>query len=427
MILPAVSKVVRGRAIRRFSGAAFLASLVHAALVPMVHSMTLDEAVERALANNPRTAPARAAARAAELGPGALSVLPPPEIEGEAVPLSFGADYEAELGVNQKLPLWGRARAARALARAELERLRWASRTVEWTVAAGARERYRRVVLLTEQLAVVREQERRENSIVRQAEARFPHGEVSEIDLRQFQARAASSRARARSTELELAAARLDLSLWTGLPDTTGLRVERIPPSPLESIVLDTLLASRPDLRGLEASWRAAEAEVAVARADRYEDPKVGLFMRWKEASEPPHDTESFLGGRFSFPLPLPGYGSGQVALARARAEAARLGYETARQTAAEELRVALARAEGARIIASQLSSGGAIDSVRSAVRLAEEAYRGGRIGAFEVIEVSRAAVELERDALEALDRWYEAVGLVEERVGVTLVHSVPR
>jgi hypothetical protein len=58
---------------------------------------------------------------------------------------------------------------------------------------------------------------------------------------------------------------------------------------------------------------------------------------------------------------------------------------------------------------------------------LADDAYRSGRVDASELIEVSRAAGELEQEAIEALDRWFEVLNAAEERLGRTLVPSIGR
>jgi cobalt-zinc-cadmium efflux system outer membrane protein len=412
--------------VRTFLIAALVAAPLHGVLPAW--SITLDEAVETALAQNPRLAASRARARAAEQGPAAAGAFPNPELEGEAVPLTFGDEYEAELGLNQKLPIWGRTGAARALARAELERLRWEALEVERAVAAGTRERYRRVGLIGERLVLAREQERRESWLAGVARSRFHHGEVSELDLRQFEARAALRRAAVRGLEAGLHAARFDLATYIGVSDTTGLVVDRVPLAALSMPAdIDSLVAGRPDLRELEADVRIAEAEVALARSERFEDPEVGLLMKWsREGEEADARNKSFLGARFSLPLPFPNGQGARIGFARARVEAARAARDAAREVARQEIRVGVLEAEAARTGALGLTST-AIDSVRAALRLADEAYRSGRIEASELIEVSRAASELESEAIEALDRWFEALGVLEERLGRTLAPSVPR
>jgi outer membrane protein TolC len=389
------------------------------------HALSLEEAVALAVARNARVLPDRAGAVAVRLAPDAAKVFPNPAIEAEAVPVTITGEYEAEVGVSQALPLWGRRAAGVALAKAEVERRGWISRDAERLVASGARERYRLVVLLEERRDVLQALWNEEVELVRVARARFPHGGISEIDLGQFEARATSRRAAVAAVEAELHAARTDLALWIGMPDTSELRLEAIPPVSLPAMEsLKAGLGERPDVMVVESQLRIADAQVRHVRAERFDDPELGILVRWKQ--EDSSRSRTFFGSRLSVPLPWPSTRTASIELARARAGAARVASESARRVAEEELATAAARAEGA-LRALSVFTQGAVDSIRSTVILARRVYAEGRIEASAMISAAQTSLQFELERLDALEKWFGAVALVEEQVNRTLAPSIPR
>lgn len=121
--------------------------------------------------------------------------------------------------------------------------------------------------------------------------------------------------------------------------DTAGLAVDPVPLVPSRAeIDIEAVIAARPDIQELEAAVRTAEARVAVARAERFDDPSVSLFFAYSSEGEGAFEVrERFLGARLLMPLPIPGWRPAPVEVARAEFEATRRELEAGRRLAREE------------------------------------------------------------------------------------------
>ncbi len=420
--LPALPSALPAAALPAILSALSAAALLVILSATPAAALTIDEAVDMALSGNPRLVESRAAADAALRMPGAARVVPNPEIEVEAVPLALGGSYEFSAGLDQPVPIWGRNGSARRVAVALAEEADWHARDAARSVAAGARVRYRRAVLAHERVAVLAAVRDREDRLVGIAAARKARGEVSEIALRQLEAGLFLRNIEVDAAEDERVTAIMDLAHWIGLADTAGLRLLPVPVADLPRIEdLLPLLPERADLKALDARAVAASAATDLVRAERYDDPTVGLFLRLtRDDNDGNIHRSTFLGGRVTFPLPLLDRRSGAVDLARAEADAAKRTRDAAVRTAELELRLAFRHAGASRERAVRLEDGAA-GPARQAVALAEKACLEGRIDAAELTDALNALVETESRRIEAIARWHEDLSVVEEMVGRTL------
>lgn len=387
-------------------------------------ALTLEEAVAAALAHNPRLRPARAAADAARGAAVAARAYPNPVLDLEAIPLTLGRGSELNLGIEQPLPISGRRGAAAAVAIAQGPELEQDARQAALEVAGQTRWLYRRALVATARSATLRAQWQAEAEVAAVARARFPKGEVSELDLGLLAARTTERRLQFESVRDDAGSALFALALWMGRPDTTGLSLEPVPAAPVPAVSeLDSTLTQRPDLAALDAAVHVAEAQARLTRAERYPDPTVGVVYRRAEDAEA---TRNFIGGRVTWPLPLLDHRQAAQDLARARVRAAEVAREAGLAAARLELKGALARAEQARLGLIGLSSS-AIDSTRHVQGIARAAYAAGRADAAQLAALSQSTLALELLSIDRLERWYDAIGAVEALVGQTLAPSVAR
>lgn len=387
-------------------------------------ALTINEAVDRALASNPVLRVRRVAVErsrsAAEVGAGWLA----PTIEAEATPLTLQNGYEAEIGLAQRLRIWGRSAAEKRLAMAVALRQSYQADALERHVALEARRLYRAVGLNEERRLILTELWERENRLLKVAEARRPFGEVSDLDIGQLKSRATTRLADLEETRGALDAGRIALAAWMGQADTSGLTVSAIVPTPLSPAdSLASALDGRPDIQAFRAEIDEAQAEMDLARTNNLSEPEVGLFLKQTGGTE---SNDSQVGARLSFPLPFLNSQTRTVAGAQARRDAARDLQRAERNLVELSLRAALARVEAVRrgLAAYDLETRGAI---KRALELAERAYAEGRIDVFALTEVARATVDIELNRIAALDRWHESLNQAEEIAGRALTPDAER
>ncbi|HEY0822551.1 MAG TPA: TolC family protein, partial [Ramlibacter sp.] len=201
----------------------------------------------------------------------------------------------------------------------------------------------------------------------------------------------------------ELQAARAMLARWIGEPARRPL-LPALPASTLEPGEVEQRIATHPQLRALHGQESVAEAEVAMAAAERRADWSVEL-MYSQRASQ--------FGDMVSLTLSRPlevNRGSRQdreVAARRAEAERAREEREEAQRALVGEAQALLAAWQSARR-RLQLHDARLLPLASDRVQAALAAYRGGGMlaGVLEArtayIEVHLERLRLERDAARA-------------------------
>ena len=376
-------------------------------------SLSLEQAVARALARNPAVLQARSRLEAARGRRLQLSARPNPELvlSAEGLPLGNGAgEKEFSLGVLQLLEFPGkRALRMRAgewdeeAAAAELERVRSVT-------AARAEAAYLDAVYAAE--------------VVRTLEAALE-------TLNEFQALAATKFKVGQAPYLDVVRGRLELlrlqnDLYEARRDhrarLTALRIllgadNEVPfalTTPLAFVPLDRSLedwraglSRSPLLRTLEARRRQAEAILALSKKARLPDLAAGLF----------YPSQRFKAWGFEFSLALP---VGTAAYRGAEAEAAAALAEADTEIQARRLRaeVLLRRLYAdAETLAEQLRvfEAEVLIEVEAALKTALANYQFGRAEALEILDLFRSGQDVRLEYLRAL-RHYR-VALTELRV----------
>jgi len=190
---------------------------------------------------------------------------------------------------------------------------------------------------------------------------------------------------------------------------------------PIPAGVPSALLAHRPDVRGAEASLRAATARIGVAEAARL--PTFTItgqygsqsteFSKWFGSGT--NVWQAFAG--VSVPLFTQGRPGGEeVNIARARAVQARARYEQTVLVALREVEDVLVALRTAQDRAA--AQGRQVVALRRALELAEMRYQNGISSYLDVLDAQRSlfTAELalsaaERDQLVAAVQLYKAVG----------------
>lgn len=220
--------------------------------------------------------------------------------------------------------------------------------------------------------------------------------------------------------ETELARARSELNELVGLPASAELPLTDLDAPLVVSSLADPpktedlerrVVAGRPELRELEASYRAAEKELELAVRRQY----PSLFIGPSFGREPEH--ESYLGFALGIDLPIFDRNQGEIAEKEARRQTLQAAYRAMlhHSVAAAGRALTVAQAMKREFDARVQST------VPRADRLAElstQALQGRDIGALAWIQTQRTILDTRAAYLESAVAYQRAVIEYEAAIG---------
>jgi multidrug efflux system outer membrane protein len=338
-------------------------------------------------------------------------------------------DYRLSLNVSYELDLWGRLRSGTAAARADLLATQAARDTLQLLVAAQVARSYFALRALDERVELTRRTVGLREDALRLQRRRSEGGLISDFELRQLEAEAASVRAQLppleRDRELEEAA----LSVLLGrspkaISEGAVARACGGEPSPGAAVLPEgmpsELLLRRPDLVESEQRLIAANARVAAARAAFFPSITLNGALGSESAA---------LAALFSGPagiwtlaasLAQPIFQGERLQAERAATEArerqALAQYERTIQTAFREVRDALAAQTRAR--ESYEAESQRVKALGETLRLARLRYEHGLASQLDVLDSERGLLAAEGARIEALRAQRAAVADLYKALG---------
>jgi outer membrane protein TolC len=168
-----------------------------------------------------------------------------------------------------------------------------------------------------------------------------------------------------------------------------------------------------------ELNVRAGADQVSLARANRWEDIGIGVFVEGERFRDEPEGIvpEALVGVHFSVPLPLWQNGSGKVAEMEAAKARQQKTAEALRSRAKNEAVAARANLVARFRAASQIESI-LLPSARKQVAETEAAYARGEADVQDVFRARKRLAEIESTGLEArkntfcaLSEWIGTLG----------------
>jgi cobalt-zinc-cadmium efflux system outer membrane protein len=400
--------------------------------------VSLDDAIEMALAREPALRAARADVDIAKGTRAQAGLRPNPSLSFEWRDEPSGTDNQAMISMQWPLDLFRRAGrtgvADREIAVAELSAL-----DRERAIRADVRSRFgdalagiRRLTLIEELTDAVGRQRDLLRARVEQGASPPLERDLVEVELRRLESERVMQLGRIES-------ALFALKRSVGLAPTEPLLVR----NSLEEIVqreaasistiadLPERVNDRADVR--EAAARIATADARVDRAKREGRVDMSLFGSYQrmDAGFPQFGigtdgTLDRVRGVFHYvsagamlTVPLFNRNQGEVAAARAEQARATAAHEAARLSAQSE--VASARALDQRTHeAAQLFSGEARALARKNLDVVTQSYALGRVTVFDVLAEQRRFVEIELAYVDALRAAFDArTSLLQARGGV--------
>jgi NodT family efflux transporter outer membrane factor (OMF) lipoprotein len=250
-------------------------------------SPELTHLVDEGQSGNLALAGALARVRQAEAGAriAGVSLLPTANFYSDAnraLPIRSGsASMSADSGVqvSYEVDFWGRNKASVASAQASLEANRFDRQTVALTVTSGIVSTYLQVLSLRDRLAVAREHVANAEHVLTLVEAQKNAGAASPLDLARQRSAVAQQKSDIPDLMQQEREAQSALAILLGKTPQTFSVVQQ----GLDTITLpevspglpSELLSRRPDIRRAEAELAAADANVAVARANLFPSIKL--------------------------------------------------------------------------------------------------------------------------------------------------------
>ena len=307
-----------------------------------------------------------------------------------------GDSASASIGLSQTL--WSGGRIGHGITAAEADILagRENLRDIEQTVLASVIQAYADVIRDTDILAI-----RQANLGVLQrqldeASARFEVGEITRTDVAQSEARLAQSEADLANAQAQLSVSRASYAAVVGQSPGDLAPMPVLPGVPTDfDAALDVALQDNPGIRAAAYSLRAAEANVAAAKAEYMPSARLtasygGSNDDFDRIGDIADNTRLTAGASLSVPLFTGGLNGSRVAVALERANAAQINVEGERRNTLQAISSAYAQALSAR---SSLEAG--TEAVRAATVAAEGVRQEAQVGLRTTLDVLNQELEL--------------------------------
>lgn len=361
-------------------------------------SITLDQALEEAEARSPLVTAAAAEVAAARGRLRQAGLRPNPDVSVEVENFAGSGPYsgfdgtETTVSINQRLDLGGRRSARVSLAQVQLElgELRLAIARAD--LAKSVRTAFGEALAADARLEVAQGNLTRVRELSRIASELVDAGR--EPPLRAYRAKAnlARSEAALKDAQGDEAAARRILGAVLGSDQPVGRVAGKLDYArPAIAAAGDTL-----DVRLASLGVAAAQAGLKLEQAQRRLDPIVGVGMR--RLSE---TGDKALVASFSMPLQLFDRNQGNIAAARSEILAAEARRSAALVDAGASISNAETRFDAALARVKALEDV-AVPQADAATRLADLAYRAGKIPLTELIDAQESFAAAQSELIDA-------------------------
>ena len=333
-----------------------------------------------------------------------------PEIEVELSRNLNAPEGAVGVALSQQFPLTARLRLEKAVSRAQLAAAEAEVRDAERKLRAETGTAMVKLLALGGQRALRERQLTNSRELSDFMRQRMSVGEASAVD--------------ASSVELETQILRFDLLQLTAertallgeLRAMAGIRAgdaitidgELAAPGSLPGRLSDP--ARRPDFNAAQHNADAAKQGATLARAQRWEDIRIGLSVSRERLEDAPDgfQSDTFAGLRFSLPLPVWDTKVGRIeeadaAAKRAALEKDALAFQIRSETAtARDAMAALAK------VVSELDTA-LLPKAAQIEKQLRDAYAGGLTPLTEVLRARDRRLALERQRLDALRDYHLA------------------
>ncbi len=365
-------------------------------------------AVRFALTNNRDLRAARLTVSAAEARVRGAGRLSHPEIEAT---VAGGQDFQGrvEIGLTQRFPLTARLRLEKEISRLEIDAAQAEVAEREREIVAKVREAFLHSARAREARLLRSRQAELGATFTKSLQSRVTEGFDSPLDAAEAALEAVRLQAQVAELRAEEESATGKLAALLGMPGNETLTVKDIPALPNSPPAAGSP-TNRPDIRLAEIAIEAAEKDLGLARAMRWEDIGVGVFVEGERFRDEPEgiEPEGLVGLRLSVPLPVWNNGEAAVeerkAIAQRRIELLQAIRLTAAHEAASAWRQMKARFEAARQMQNE-----ALPAARELLADIQAAHERGETDAQRLFRIRERLIAIETETLESRAQFHLA------------------
>ena len=331
--------------------------------------------------------------------------------------------YDALLGVNWEIDLWGKIRRQSEAARAQIVASEEGRQGVILTLVASVASGYINLRALDRQLEVARSTANARGASYKIFQDRFAGGVISLLELSQNKSQYEEALATVPQFEKSVAQQENALSALLGRnpgPISRGKNIDNLTAPVAPQGLPSSLLERRPDIREAEQKLIAANAQIGAAKAAYY--PSISLTGALGVASGSLSDLFGGAskvwqyGGSLGLPIFTAGLLAGQVQVAEAVQQQALFSYQKAIQDAFRSVDDALIDQDKTRV---QLAAQGRqVASLQQYADTARLRYDNGYTSFLEVLDAERSLfnaqlsyTQTQQTLLQASINLYKAMG----------------
>jgi len=375
-----------------------------------------DSAIAFALEHNAELNAARLSVDLAEARLARTGIRPNPSLDvdySDDFAFNNEGEYTLGIGFSQRFPLANRLKRAKEVSRVDIAKAKTEIRKQEFSIAHDIAEIVLEIQITDTRIESLRRLQSKAKEIASFIKSRIPHGDYSIIEANQAVLEARTLAQKINQLSDERNHLTHSLAPLLGLPDEHEIdfvkmsQIDfRVDLPPFDNSVFER----HPELQMAILDAHSAEAEIALAQAENWEDVTARIFWKNERSVDDPRGlgTDRSVGVGFSIPLPLRKEGS-------LRAQEMRIARDQSNQQAAAIRLEVLHEIEHARHEAEDL-----IKSIRAyraeVIELAEEqveeiakAHQNGQISFLELVNAQHQLMEIEHEYLDTLESYARA------------------
>ena len=337
---------------------------------------------------------------------------------------TVGDAFDGYLSAGWEFDLWGRVRRLDEAARDRYLASSEARRGVELSLVAEVATDYFQLLELDEELAISHQAASSFGQTLQLFNRRLRGGIASKLETSSAQAAQAAAAARIPEVEREIALLENSVSVLLGhapgdIPRGAPLAGRIVAPD-VPAGLPSELLERRPDVRAAEYAAASANAQIGVTIGGFL--PRIGLSSILCGVSQHLHQVTSgqaalwSVGAQVTGPVFAAGALHGEYVQAKQAWEEAKLEYQqTALSAFADAANALVTRQKLAEVRAQQEIE---VRSYQEAAVVADQRYRAGQIGYFELLQTQQLLFPAEsvlaqtrRDELISVVQLYKALG----------------
>lgn len=402
----------------------FFAFLVIVLAAP-AYSMTVDEAVDYALKNNPELQALRLEEQVAQgkLEKARLPLAFNPVIEGslskKGSPPEGGerfTDYGARL--SQELEIAGQRGVRIDVAKKEISRVGFEIKDRERTLVSDVRDAFAKAIAAKKKAALTKDVVRLKEELLGFTKIKFQAGDVSGLDVNLAEVELSKAKKDLLSAEREQRDASLFLQGIMGLKPDVSLNMEGDLPSetPHALLIEDMRMrvyAQRPDMTAASLETERAKSAIELVKKEAVPNITVSGFYDRDER-------RNIAGVAFSVPLPLFDRKQAEKKEARAKAEQSKIKEEGLKKTIGKEVEQAYSDLSAA-VEELSLFKKEILSKATENLGLITLAFKEGKIGFFDVRLAQRDTIETQFAYLDSQLRAQLAINAMERALGGSL------